>query len=48
MVASVSRVDNVAPVPQLPLNDDDSMDLSILSGSQGFKLAQCSSLAFGC
>jgi len=50
MVASVSRVDDVAPVPRLPLHDDDSMDLSICfktPGSQGFELAQRSSLAFG-
>ena len=50
MVASVSRVDDVVPVPQLPLHDDDSMDLSIrfkTPGSQGFELAQRSSLAFG-
>ena len=42
MVASVSRVDDVAPVPRLPLHDDDSMDLSIrfkTPGSQGFELA---------
>ena len=50
MVASVSRVDDVAPVPQLPLHDDDSMDLSLrfkTPGSQGFELAQRSSLTFG-
>jgi len=51
MVASVSRVDDVAPVPRLPLHDDDSMDLSIrfkTPGSQGFELVQRqrSSLAF--
>jgi len=49
-IASVSRIDDVAPVPRLPLHDDDSMDLSICfktPGSQGFELAQRSSLPFG-